>query len=101
MGLDDTKRSRLKGTGLRLLGTQKVENRMYGQSQIEQENKSEDIKLGMKLVQRDDPAVNWEVAEINDDIVVLHEPSKDAYVSKKIDRLVKELNTPDSPWARA
>src|SRR5882672_11125357 len=79
-------------------------SRLLSKSPISPRDKTEslhrtiNITLGMKVVQRDDPKVDWEVSGIHGNIVVLYNRNSDTSVSKKIDRFINEINTPGSPW---
>jgi hypothetical protein len=64
----------------------------------ESQDRSIQITIGMKLIQRDDPEADWEVLRIKENIVILNERKRNATVSKNIDRLRQELITPGSPW---
>lgn len=126
MGIDKAKFSRLKGHGVdrdkipdphvlpphpgderSTQGTSEKTDqtsRLLGKSPISSRDKAEpqhhlnNISLGMKVVQRDDPEADWEISRIHGNMVLLRDRNRNASISKKIDRLIGELNTPGSPW---
>lgn len=103
MGLDK-KPSRLLGkkpegeAPSRLLGKSLDRNRI---GEEESSEKTTELFVDMRLTQRDAPDVEWHIGDIfpDRDIAVLRRPDG-ATVSKNINKLLEELNTPGSPWSR-
>ena len=85
--------------------TQPIPSRLVGKSlnasrEARGPESAINVFVGMKVVQRDDPRVDWEVSRIESDMVLLYDRSRNTYVSKKLNKFVHELSTPGSPWRR-
>ncbi len=80
------------------------DSRLLSKSPISLRHKTEfiertiSITIGMKVVQRDNPKFDWEVSGLHGNLVFLYNRNTNASFSKKIDRLIDDLNTPGSPW---